>query len=427
MTTMTDSGSTGSPGPDPAGAFPRPLRRSRNDRMVTGVAGGLGEYFRVDPVIFRVLFAVLSFFGGVGLLLYLLCWLLIPEPDVSTSALDRGVHQLRLHKVPPWLVIAGGALVLWIGWFSWWAPGPTFPALALIAVVVILLMNRLGRRARFEGRGHAPYPWEQPAAAAAPSTALWPAGEPGPTDASAPPTEQPGAPTAPLVPPLGDFRRSMQSWYTEAYEARQQRLARRRPIKVGVGISLLAAWAVLAVFNTFTRVPFPAYLWVGLAILGAGLVISVVTRRATWFLLAPLAMLSAAALFLGATSASLKDGSGQVGWTPASASQLSDHRQFAGQSTLDLTQLTALSEPRSVTINQAAGEVKLVLPATLNATVITDVHMGDSRVGDSNATGKYVGGWNVHLEVPPPPGATGSPVTIHVKLTVGHVQIDRVG
>ena len=46
--------------------------------MVTGVAGGLGEYFRVDPVIFRVLFAVLSFFGGVGLLLYLLCWLLIP-------------------------------------------------------------------------------------------------------------------------------------------------------------------------------------------------------------------------------------------------------------------------------------------------------------------------------------------------------------
>ena len=394
--------------------------------MVTGVAGGLGEYFRVDPVIFRVLFAVLSFFGGVGLLLYLLCWLLIPEPDVSTSALDRGVQQLRLHRVSPWLVIAGGALILWIGWFSWWAPGPTFPALALIAVVLIVLMSRLGRRARFDGREHAPYPWEQPAAPA-PSPTLWPDTDAGPADASAPSTEQPGAATAPLVPPLGDFRRSMQSWYTEAYEARQQRLARRRPIKMGVGISLLVAWAVLAVFNTFTRVPFPAYLWVGLAILGAGLVISVVTRRATWFLLAPLAMLSAAALFLGGTSASLKDGSGQVGWTPTSASQLSDHRQFAGQSTLDLTQLTALSEPRTVTISQAVGEVKLVLPANLNATVITDVHTGDSQVGDSTAAGKYVGGWNVHLEVPPPAGATGSQVTIHVKLTVGHVQIDRVG
>jgi len=394
--------------------------------MLTGVAGGLGEYFRVDPVIFRVLFAVLSFFGGVGLLLYLLCWLLIPEPDVSTSALDRGVQQLRLHRVPPWLVIAGGALILWIGWFSWWAPGPTFPALALIAVVLIVLMSRLGRRARFDGRGHAPYPWEQPTAPA-PSPTLWPDNDAGPADASAPTTEHSRAATAPLVPPLGDFRRSMQSWYTEAYEARQQRLARRRPIKMGVGISLLVAWAVLAVFNTFTRVPFPAYLWVGLAILGAGFVISVVTRRATWFLLAPLAMLSAAALFLGGTSASLKDGSGQVGWTPTSASQLSDHRQFAGQSTLDLTQLAALSEPRTVTISQAVGEVKLVLPANLNATVITDVHTGDSQVGDSTAAGKYVGGWNVHLEVPPPAGATGSQVTIHVKLTVGHVQIDRVG
>jgi phage shock protein PspC (stress-responsive transcriptional regulator) len=394
--------------------------------MVTGVAGGLGEYFRVDPVIFRVLFAVLSFFGGVGLLLYLLCWLLIPEPDVSTSALDRGVHQLRLHKVPPWLVVAGGALVLWIGWFSWWAPGPTFPALALIAIVVILLMNRLSRRARFGDRGHAPYPFDQPAPA--PSTTLWPDAEAGTTDASpGAAAEQPSAPTAPLVPPLSDFRGSMQSWYTEANEARRRRLARRRPVKMGVGISLLVAWAVLAVFNTFKRVPFPAYLWVGLAILGAGLMISVVTKRATWFLLAPLAILSAAALFLGGTSASLKDGSGRVGWTPTSASQLSDHRQFAGQSTLDLTQLTALSEPRSVTINQAAGEVRLVLPAQLNATVITDVHTGDSQVGDSNATGKYVGGWNVHLEVPPRPGATGSPVTIHVKLTVGHVQIDRVG
>ena len=48
--------------------------------MVSGVAGGLGEYFGVDPVIFRVLFAVLSFFGGVGLLMYGLAWLLIPEP-----------------------------------------------------------------------------------------------------------------------------------------------------------------------------------------------------------------------------------------------------------------------------------------------------------------------------------------------------------
>src|SRR4051812_5994836 len=79
------------PGPRPE---PIPLRRSEHDRIISGVAGGLGEYFGVDAVIFRVLFAVLSFFGGVGLLAYGLAWLLIPEPTVGLSVLDKAVHQL---------------------------------------------------------------------------------------------------------------------------------------------------------------------------------------------------------------------------------------------------------------------------------------------------------------------------------------------
>ena len=83
--------------------------------MISGVSGGLGQYFGVDPVIFRVLFAVLSFFGGVGLLAYGLAWVLIPEPDVDRSLLDKALHELRVRKVPPWLVIIGGAVVVWLG------------------------------------------------------------------------------------------------------------------------------------------------------------------------------------------------------------------------------------------------------------------------------------------------------------------------
>jgi hypothetical protein len=229
------------------------------------------------------------------------------------------------------------------------------------------------------------------------------------------------------VPPLNDFRRNMSSWYAEASQAHRERLARRRPVKVGVAIGLLGGWAVLALFNVFGRVPFAAYVWVGLAVLITGLLVSLVTKRATLSLLAPIALLSAVAILFGGTEASLKDGSGRVGWTPTSLSQLTDQRQFAGQSTLDLSALNSASEARTVTITQAAGEVKLLLPARLNATVIGDVHVGDVQVGSSQDTGKYVGGWNVHLEVPPAAGAVGSPITIHVKLTVGHVQIDRVG
>ncbi len=50
------------------------LYRSETDRKLAGVCGGLGEYFDVDPVFFRIAFVVLFFAGGFGLLLYLIMW-----------------------------------------------------------------------------------------------------------------------------------------------------------------------------------------------------------------------------------------------------------------------------------------------------------------------------------------------------------------
>jgi phage shock protein PspC (stress-responsive transcriptional regulator) len=367
--------------------------------MVSGVSGGLGEYFRVDPVIFRVLFAVVSFFGGVGLLLYGLCWLLIPEPDVEISVLDRAVSRLRARRVPPWLVIFGGALILWIGWFSWWVPGPAFPALLVAAVLAIVLVNRLGKRGISSEVPDA----EQSSA------------EPGVYGS-----------TGPLIAPLNDTRRSMQEWFVEANEAHRKRLQRRRPIKVAVGLGLVAAWGIIALFDGFGRVPFPAYLWVGLSVLGTGLVASLLTRRTMLSLLLPIAVLSLIAVGLGGTPASLHDGTGEVGWMPTSASQLHDERQFAGESTLDLTKIGTLTSTESVTITQAAGEVLLRLPTTMNATVISDVHLGDVRLGMSHEAGQYASGANVHLEISPQIAAVGPPMTIHVELTLGHIQIDRI-
>src|SRR5919201_5539238 len=62
------------------------LRRSSTDRVLAGVAGGLGRYFGVDPVIFRIGFPLSLFFGGVGGLAYLLLALFVPtdgEPDTA--------------------------------------------------------------------------------------------------------------------------------------------------------------------------------------------------------------------------------------------------------------------------------------------------------------------------------------------------------
>lgn len=59
----------------------RPLRRSRDDRMIAGVVGGLAEYFGMDATLARVLFVVLSLISAAfpGALVYLILWLVIPE------------------------------------------------------------------------------------------------------------------------------------------------------------------------------------------------------------------------------------------------------------------------------------------------------------------------------------------------------------
>jgi phage shock protein PspC (stress-responsive transcriptional regulator) len=55
------------------------LYRSRDNRMIAGVCGGIGEYFDVDPTIIRLLWILFIFAGGAGILAYLVAWIVIPE------------------------------------------------------------------------------------------------------------------------------------------------------------------------------------------------------------------------------------------------------------------------------------------------------------------------------------------------------------
>ncbi|MBM3326291.1 MAG: PspC domain-containing protein [Calditrichaeota bacterium] len=55
------------------------LFRSNENRVIAGICGGLGEYFSIDPVAVRLAWIVLILFGGSGILLYILAWLLMPR------------------------------------------------------------------------------------------------------------------------------------------------------------------------------------------------------------------------------------------------------------------------------------------------------------------------------------------------------------
>ena len=58
-----------------------PLRRSRHNRMIAGVVGGLAEYFGLDPTLLRVIYVLVSIFSAAvpGILVYILFWILVPE------------------------------------------------------------------------------------------------------------------------------------------------------------------------------------------------------------------------------------------------------------------------------------------------------------------------------------------------------------
>src|SRR5215831_14297847 len=83
----------------------RRLVRRTDDRYLAGVAGGVADYFAIDPVFIRIAFVVLTFVGGAGVIAYVAGWLLIPEEGDEMSV---GEEALRTHN---WVRIAGFVLI----------------------------------------------------------------------------------------------------------------------------------------------------------------------------------------------------------------------------------------------------------------------------------------------------------------------------
>jgi phage shock protein C len=75
----------------------RRITRSRNDRMLAGVAGGLAAMFGVDPLIVRLAFVLLAALNGFGLILYIVLWLLVPNEDSMSDA--RGNVQESVQEM----------------------------------------------------------------------------------------------------------------------------------------------------------------------------------------------------------------------------------------------------------------------------------------------------------------------------------------
>jgi phage shock protein PspC (stress-responsive transcriptional regulator) len=71
------------------------LYRTREGRIVAGVCSGLATYFGLDATLIRLAFGVLTVFGGMGVLLYLIAWVIVPEEGEATSIVEGLVSKQR--------------------------------------------------------------------------------------------------------------------------------------------------------------------------------------------------------------------------------------------------------------------------------------------------------------------------------------------
>jgi phage shock protein PspC (stress-responsive transcriptional regulator) len=110
------------------------VHRLARDKKIAGVCAGLGEYFDLDPVFLRLFFLVSLFFGGIGALVYLLLWIMVPEKPGGEGA---GVPAMGLHLSRADRKIAGvcGGLGEWLD---------VDPVFLRVAFVLLALAGGLG-------------------------------------------------------------------------------------------------------------------------------------------------------------------------------------------------------------------------------------------------------------------------------------------
>lgn len=136
--------------PAPARALARgrmPLRRSRRDRVLGGVCGGLARYLDVDPVLLRVAAIALALSGGVGVLAYLVAWVALPDADDEEP--ESTVPPAGRHAV----AIAVGAALVGLGvlllvrqWMPWFGAEVFWPLVVVAVGVLVLVTARRSAR-----------------------------------------------------------------------------------------------------------------------------------------------------------------------------------------------------------------------------------------------------------------------------------------
>lgn len=367
----------------------RRLERARSGRMLGGVCEGLGRYFDLDPVIFRIGFVVGAVAGGAGVIAYLVALLVMPEEGARRAPIHLGRHTPTWL---PWVLVGIGVVALADGFgrdddfpFFWW--------LVALGVAAWFLWSHDTRAA--------------PSPPATPS-----AGAPA---ASHPPTESrfqadSGVETATLLedaetarelPPEPPRPRSILGRLTLSV------------LLVGAGVGVAIGQAA----DDLTGRDVEAFLGGGVLIVGLALLVG------AWWGRARALIALGVVLTVGAAGASVLDvplhgGVGERRWAPIAASEVRPtYRLGVGEAELDLT---GIDDDIATDVSLGIGHLVVVVPR--DATVEVDAHAG---LGELIVLGRTSNGTELDEEIRSPGGELGPTIELDVRLGVGQLEVLR--
>ena len=387
------------PPPPPPPSAPesgRRLVRDPDDKVVAGVCAALGRFTDTDPILWRVLLAALVLFGGTGLVLYVLAWLLIPRKDQPTSFFERHLrHPDRSVSVAGVVLL----LLLVVVLFGLLDNGSGL----FVIIVVVGLAFLVTRERRTTGASIPVVGQTVPAS-------TWTAT---------------GAASSYGVPPVGPSAFGVGTFPPPRPP---------RPRSALGSITLCVATLLAGVLLLFrelgaTAITAPRVLAATLLVVAAGLLVGTWYGRARWLLAVGVVV----ALVLAPVTLLHDQFSGSLGertWTPAAATGAAigaaSYRLGVGDAVLDLRQL----EPGgtdSIRADVGVGRLVALVPDDLRVRIQTDVGLGEVVETGGGSLSRFDDPRNHDpgevLQLGP---ATGPELALTLQVGIGEIEVRHV-
>ena len=363
----------------------RRLLRSRDERMLWGVAGGLGEYLNIDPTLVRLGFAVAAFFGGFGLIAYLVMAVVVPEDD-GTGRPSSG------RRPPTWAIVLLAIAVLivipgpFFGWHDGWG-GPWWGFFGPLWIGFLIIAGVLAVRA-LRGRRLSRQP-DRPAS--------------GTTKSAGEATDEATA-------------------EVEAGDSAPPRTARAIALVVLALAAICAALCVAAVAAWATAtgqgdVVAGVVIAIGAAIAATAFIAD--TRRVAPWLLASALLLAAPAGAIAAADIHFDGGIGERSYSPASVEDLPPGYEFGvGQMEVDLRDL-AWAEGQAISLDTTLGIGQMIVSVPSDVCVDTDAKV---KAGELIVRGETSDGVDAEIDQSEPTG-TAPRLELDAELQLGQLVV----